>query len=222
MPTLHRFMIHLKVFTCNAFAENTYLLWDDTRQGTIIDPGFYEKHEYELLREFISANKITLTQIVTTHCHVDHVLGAYTLTQTYRIPFLIPENEKQVLDTVKVYAPVYGFQFYNPAIPDGFLNTGTELKIGNEKASVLSVPGHSQGHLAFYFEKDKILIAGDVLFRESIGRTDLPGGNFETLINSIHTQLFSLPDEVTVYPGHGPETTIGHEKNYNPFCAIIQ
>jgi hydroxyacylglutathione hydrolase len=222
MPTLHRFMIHLKVFTCQAFAENTYLIWDDTKQGIVVDPGFYEKDEFELFDAFIASQQISLTQIVATHCHVDHVLGAWKLSQTYQIPFLIPENEKQVLQSVKVYAPMYGFHLYQPAEPYGYLIAGHEISVGKEHASILAVPGHSPGHVAFYFKDSHTLIAGDVLFRESIGRTDLPGGNFETLIASIHNKLFTLPDSVTVYPGHGPETTIGYEKQYNPFCALAR
>lgn len=213
-------MVHLQAFTFNAFAENTFLLWDNHKQGTIIDPGCYDKEEIETLADFITQENIQIKQIVATHCHVDHVLGVSALKHKYRVPYIIPEKEKSVLQAVKVYAPMYGFHLYQEAEADAYFDGTQEIWVGNEKGKILQVPGHSPGHVAFYFEKEKFVIGGDVLFRESIGRTDLPGGSFDVLINSIHQQLFVLPDDVVVYPGHGPATTIDYEKKYNPFCAI--
>ena len=213
-------MVNVRVFTFNAFGENTYVLWDNQKHGIIVDPGCYERSEVEALADFIAQEGITITKIVATHCHVDHVLGVSSLVHRFKVPFIIPEKEMQVLQAVKVYAPMYGFHHYQPAEPDGFFKNESELTLGEEKGKILQVPGHSPGHVAFYFEQEKFVIGGDVLFRESIGRTDLPGGSFETLITSIHQQLFVLPDDVVVYSGHGPETNIGFEKKYNPFCAI--
>lgn len=213
-------MVKLQVFTFNDFSENTYLLFNEAGLAILVDPGCYYREEQEELHDFITENQLTITQVLNTHCHVDHVLGNYYSTERYKAPLFIPKGEEMVLKSVKVYAPNYGFQQYHEAEPTGFLAENSLLKLGEEVIRILSVPGHSPDHLAFYLEAEKIVIGGDVLFRESIGRTDLPGGNYETLIKSIHTKLFTLPDEVVIYPGHGPETTIGHEKKFNPFCAI--
>lgn len=213
-------MLTLQRFTFNDFSENTYLLMNEAGQCVLIDPGCYSKQEQTELNDFIVGSNLTVTQVLNTHCHVDHVLGNYYVKDRYKVPLFIPKGEESVLRAVKVYAPGYGFHHYHEAAVDGFLSEETVLLLGEEPVKILSVPGHSPDHVAFYFENDRILIGGDVLFRESIGRTDLPGGNYETLIKSIHTKFFTLPEDVIVYPGHGPETTIGHEKKFNPFCAL--
>lgn len=213
-------MRSLQVFTFNDFAENTYVLYNESGLGIIIDPGCYYRQEQQELDDFITENQLTITQVLNTHCHVDHVLGNYYTTDRYKVPLFIPKGEEVVLKSVKAYAPNYGFHQYHEVEPKGFLTEQTRLVIGEEVIQILSVPGHSPDHVAFYLEKEKIVIGGDVLFRESIGRTDLPGGHHDTLMKSIHTRLFVLPDDIVVYPGHGPETTIGYEKKFNPFCAI--
>jgi hydroxyacylglutathione hydrolase len=213
-------MLQLHRFTFNDLAENTYLLYNAEGSCIIIDPGCYYREEQEELKDFIAENGLTVTHVLNTHCHIDHVLGNWFAISTFNVPLLIPTGEEAVLRAVKVYAPSYGFTAYQEAEPTRFLSESTHLALGNEQITILSVPGHSPGHMAFYLASQKIVMGGDVLFRESIGRTDLPGGNFDTLINSIHTKLFSLPDDVVVYPGHGPETTIAHEKKHNPFCAL--
>ncbi|GCC50719.1 MBL fold metallo-hydrolase [Chryseotalea sanaruensis] len=223
MPNLQTpIMLTLQRFTFNDLAENTYILYDTNGLCFVIDPGCYSKNEQEELANFIQAKKLKVVQVLNTHCHIDHVLGNYFVTSTYKAPLFIPSGEEAVLKAVKAYAPNYGFQQYQEAEPAGFLAEATYLSLGEEVIQILSVPGHSPAHVAFYIAKQAILIGGDVLFRESIGRTDLPGGNFDTLIKSIHTKLFTLPNDVTVYPGHGPETTIGYEKVNNPFCAIAK
>jgi glyoxylase-like metal-dependent hydrolase (beta-lactamase superfamily II) len=213
-------MRNLQVFTFNDFAENTYVLYNESGLGIIIDPGCYYREEQQELDDFIRENQLTITQVLNTHCHVDHVLGNYYTTDRYKVPLFIPKGEEVVLKSVKAYAPNYGFHQYHGVEPKGFLTEQTRLVLGEEVIQILSVPGHSPDHVAFYLEKEKMIIGGDVLFRESIGRTDLPGGHHETLIRSIHTKLFVLSDDVVVYPGHGPETTIGYEKKFNPFCAL--
>ncbi len=213
-------MLKLKVFTFNDFAENTYLLYSNAGQAIIIDPGCYYREEQEELSAFITENQLTITQVINTHCHIDHVLGNYFVKERYKVPLLIPKGEEAVLKSVKAYAPSYGFHQYHEAVPDGYLTEHTPLTLGEEAIQILSVPGHSPDHVALYIASQKILIGGDVLFRESIGRTDLPGGSHATLIQSIHTKFFTLPDEVVVYPGHGLETTIAYEKKFNPFCAL--
>ncbi|MBL0742416.1 MBL fold metallo-hydrolase [Chryseolinea lacunae] len=214
-------MLHVQVFVFNPFQENTYVLYDETKECVIIDPGCYDAAEKAELTDFISDHQLSVQKLLNTHCHVDHVLGNAFVKETYKTKFYIHASDEPVLKAVKVYAPHYGFNLYHEATPDGYLTEGDEVCFGNQVFSVLFVPGHAPGHIAFYHAGEKVVIGGDVLFRNSIGRTDLPGGDFDTLIQSIHQKLFTLPDDVTVYPGHGPETTIGFEKKTNPFCAVI-
>lgn len=211
----------IKTFVFNPFQENTYVIADEeTRECVIVDPGCYEQMERSELTNFIDENGYKVKMLWNTHCHIDHVLGNEFVKQKYSTRLYMHRTEEFVLNAQKILAPHYGFNQYQESRPDEFLNENDHLSVGNESFTVLFVPGHSPGHIAFYNEKQKVVIAGDVLFRSSIGRTDLPGGDFDTLISSIHHKLFVLPNDVTVYPGHGPETTIGVEKRTNPFCAI--
>lgn len=213
-------MLHVKTFVFNPFSENTYVVYDDSLEAVVIDPGCYEQEEKDQLDNFIKSEKLTIKYLLDTHAHIDHVLGNYHVKEKYKVPFLMHKKDEPVLKAVKAYAPNYGFINYTEALPDQFLEEGDEVIFGNSKFSVLFVPGHAPGHIAFYNQKEKILMGGDVLFKRSVGRTDLPGGNHETLINSIHQKLFVLPDDVVVYPGHGDTTTLGEEKISNPFCAL--
>jgi glyoxylase-like metal-dependent hydrolase (beta-lactamase superfamily II) len=215
-------MIQVKSFVFNPFMENTYVLYDDTGECIIIDPGCYEEYEEETLDEFIRANDLKVKYLINTHGHIDHVLGNDHIIQKYKVPFLMHETDLAILRAVKTYAPNYGFHHYRAAEPTGFLKEGDQVMFGNVTLDVLFLPGHAPGHIGLYDKDQKVLISGDVLFRESVGRTDLPGGDHETLINSIQDKIFPLPDEVIVYCGHGPETSIGHEKQYNPFCATAE
>jgi hydroxyacylglutathione hydrolase len=213
-------MLKIHSFVFNAFQENTYVLYDETRACVIIDPGCYDREETYELESFISDHNLEVKLLLNTHCHVDHVLGNYFVKEKYKVKFLIHRKDEAVLKAVKVYAPNYGLFQYQDASPDGFLEEGDTVSFGNQTLNVLFTPGHAPGHIVFFHKDSESLIGGDVLFYNSIGRTDLPGGNHEQLINSIHEKLFTLPDSVTVYPGHGPETTIGFEKRTNPFCAL--
>lgn len=204
-------------FTFNAFSENTYLLHDATKQCVVVDPGCYDKAEQEALTAFIAAQELQVVLLLNTHCHIDHVFGNQFIIDTYQVPFLIHEADLSVLRAVPTYAPSYGFPHYNPAEPTGFLTPGQPVNFGDTALEVRFTPGHAPGHVVFYHEPTQAVIGGDVLFQGSIGRTDLPGGDYATLIESINTQLLSLPDSVTVYPGHGPATTIGAERRSNPF-----
>jgi glyoxylase-like metal-dependent hydrolase (beta-lactamase superfamily II) len=215
-------MIRIKSFTFNPFMENTYLLYDETGEGVIIDPGCYEKYECSELSSFIEENNIRPKLLLNTHCHIDHVFGNHFVKETYDIPLLAHKLDVPTLASVKVYAPVYGFQNYQETEVDQFLDEGDSVEFGKSNLAVLFVPGHAPGHIAFVNQDENICMAGDVLFDGSIGRTDLPGGSFDTLIESIHNKIFPLGDEMVVWPGHGPETTVGKEKVSNPFCAISQ
>ncbi len=213
-------MIHIKTFVFNPFSENTYIVYDDSLIGVVIDPGCYEKEEKEELDNFIKSKNLTIKYLLDTHAHIDHVLGNYHVKEKYKVPLLMHKKDEPVLKAVTAYAPNYGFANYTEAVPDQFLEEGDEVVYGTSKFTVLFLPGHSPGHIGFYYKEEKILISGDVLFRASIGRTDLPGGHHETLINSIQQKLFVLPDDVVVYPGHGSTTTLGEEKRSNPYCAL--
>lgn len=213
-------MLQVRSFVFNPFQENTFVLYDETKECAIIDPGCADEKENSQLREFIKKEDLRVKLLLNTHCHIDHVLGNRFVKDTYKVNLLIHRTEEPILKAAEVYAPNYGFYGYQHEPADAWLEEGDVLMIGNQTFEVLFVPGHSPGHVAFYSEKNRILISGDVLFYNSIGRTDLPGGDRQTLLNSIHTKLFTLPDHVKVYPGHGPETTIGFEKKTNPFCAL--
>lgn len=212
-------MLNIKSFAFNPFQENTYLLFDESGNGVLVDPGCYEKSEKSELENFIRDKNISIKQIVNTHCHIDHVLGNSWAKRTFGVELLIHKNEAPVLKSVEVYAPNYGFQDYESAEPNGFLKEGEIIKVGSESLKILFVPGHAPGHVVFYHEPSNRLIAGDTLFKGSIGRTDLPGGNHNQLITKIKSVLFRLPEETIVYPGHGPETSIGFEKINNPFVG---
>lgn len=215
-------MLQVRKFTFNPFMENTFVLYDETKECAIIDPGCVEKEEESQLVEFIEGAGLIVKTLINTHCHIDHILGNAFVKRKYNVLLSLHPLEVPVLKAVKTYASNYGFFQYQDSSPDAFLNEGDTVFIGNQVLHVLFVPGHSPGHIALYHAESKTLIGGDVLFENSIGRADLPGGNFETLIESIHQKFFTLPDDVTVYCGHGSETSIGFEKRTNPFCAVSQ
>ena len=210
-------MIEIKSFVFNPFSENTYLLFDETKEALIIDPGCYEPAEHEQLNGFIKSQGLKPVGIVNTHAHIDHVLGVEKLKTTYRIPFALHKLDEPLLRAVKTYAPNYGFPVFSEPEVERWLKEGETVEFGNASLGIVFVPGHAPGHVAFVDHDQKFVIGGDVLFRQSIGRTDLPGGDMGTLLHSIRTQLFTLPDDYTVYAGHMQPTTIGFEKKHNPF-----
>lgn len=207
----------IKVLTFNAFSENMYVLWDETKEAIIIDPGCYQKHEEQELASFIEKNQLKIVGLYNTHCHIDHVLGNKFVKETYQVKLAIHKIEKEYLEAVSDYAPRYGFANYANSEADFFIDENDKIKFGNSELTILFVPGHSAGHLAFYHAGDGFCINGDVLFRESIGRTDLPGGNHQVLLDSIREKMFALPNDTIIHCGHGGTTTIAHEKEYNPF-----
>jgi glyoxylase-like metal-dependent hydrolase (beta-lactamase superfamily II) len=210
-------MLQLKKFTFNPYQENTFLLFDETKQCAIIDPGMNTGAEETAVLNFINTNALNPVLLLNTHCHIDHVLGNNWVSDTYDLKPQFHEGELRLLTAVPSYAPMQGISYNVSPLPEKFLpDTGT-ITFGTTTLKLLFAPGHSPAHLCFYSEEENFLIGGDVLFRGSIGRTDLPGGNFNQLISSIRNAVFTLPDNCTVYPGHGPETTIGYEKQYNPF-----
>jgi glyoxylase-like metal-dependent hydrolase (beta-lactamase superfamily II) len=211
-------MLKFQTFVFNALSENTYIVWNnDSKNAIIIDPGNYSNAENTELDHFIVSNAIKPIYILNTHCHIDHILGNAYIKSKYKIPLLVPRLEQEILRYSSVIAPHYGFTRYQISEFDQLIDVDTKLMLDDTKIDIKYVPGHSPGHLAFLFEDDKLCFSGDVLFAGSIGRSDLPGGHHQTLINSIETQLFVLPPDFKVLPGHGPSTTILQEKKFNPF-----
>ena len=212
-------MLTIHFFEFSPISENTYLLYNESGDCLIIDPGCYFQAEEQQLKSFITAKKLKPKQLLNTHCHLDHVFGNRFVHETWGLPLYLHPLEKMVLD----YAPEAGQRWNLPFRqyegPLHFLKEGDLIRLGEDELRVIEAPGHSPGHICFYCEKQAFLIGGDVLFRRSIGRTDLPGGNHQQLLNSIRDKLFTLPDEVRVYPGHGESTTIGYEKKSNPFLT---
>jgi glyoxylase-like metal-dependent hydrolase (beta-lactamase superfamily II) len=210
-------MLHVKSFEFSPIQENTYILYNEFNECLIIDPGCYFDDEKEALSNFISQAGLKPVLLINTHCHLDHVFGNKYVAEKYGLTLHIHEGEKKVLDFAPASGLMYNMPFDNYTGGIAFLKEGDIVKIGTDELQVLFTPGHSPASLSFYSEKDGFVISGDVLFYRSIGRTDLPGGDFDTLINSIRSQLFVLPAETKVYSGHGPATTIGDEKRENPF-----
>jgi glyoxylase-like metal-dependent hydrolase (beta-lactamase superfamily II) len=210
-------MLKIDIFTFNPFRENTYVLSDDTKQCVIIDPGCYENHEKLELSRFLEKNELIPTTILLTHSHIDHVLGIAYLVNKYNLSLEMNEIDLPGLRSVPVYAQNWGINAEVAPEPTMLLNEGDTIGFGNTTLDVIFTPGHSPGSLCFYHKESKTLISGDVLFQESIGRTDLPGGDHNALLGNIKEKLFPLGDDVKVYPGHGPATTIGYEKINNPF-----
>jgi glyoxylase-like metal-dependent hydrolase (beta-lactamase superfamily II) len=210
-------MIHVKVFTFSAIQENTYVLYNDDRKAIIIDPGCYSNAEQETLKKFIKDTQLEPIQLLNTHCHLDHVFGNDWVHKTYGLELFIHPNEEKMLALAPISGDKWGMPFTNYSGPLHFLQHGDTVYLGKDALELRLAPGHSPGSLCFYNAKQGFVIGGDVLFYQSIGRTDLPMGDSETLLHSIREQLFTLPDETIVYAGHGRPTKIGHEKETNPF-----
>lgn len=209
--------MQVQKFTFNPFQENTYVLYDETKECVIIDPGCYDKNEQEALKLFIEENGLKPVKLLNTHCHIDHVLGNFFVANTYELDLYMHKDDVVTLNNIPSYAHVYGFGAYQLSPePSHFLEDGDKVKFGNSELDVIFTPGHAPGHIVFYSAKDSFVINGDVLFQGSFGRVDLPGGDFQTLKDSILNKMFTLPEDTIVYTGHGGETTIGIEKSSNP------
>lgn len=210
-------MIKVRVFTFSPVQENTYVLYNEQNKAIIIDPGCYFPAEQETLKNFITDTQLEPVRLLNTHCHLDHVFGNKWVSETWNLELHLHEGEQQMLQLAPLSGEKWGLPFQNYTGPLHFLEEGDTISLGNDALRVILAPGHSPASICFYCEEQAFLIGGDVLFRKSIGRTDLPGGNHETLLKSIREKLFVLPDEVVVYSGHGEPTTIGYEKRNNPF-----
>lgn len=214
-------MLTVKAFSFNPVEENTYILYNEKKQCCIIDPGCYFPEEKEELREFIGENALKPALLLNTHCHLDHVFGNKFVHDTWGLLLHIHEKEKPMLDLAPASGQIWQLPFDNYKGELVYIKEGSAIKIGDDELEIRFTPGHSPGHVIFYDETDGFAISGDVLFNGSIGRTDLPGGDLDVLMNSIQTQLFTLPDKTKIYSGHGPVTTIGFEKMNNPFVKLF-
>jgi hydroxyacylglutathione hydrolase len=212
-------MLHLHSFTFNPFQENTYLIINEQKQCWIVDPGMFDTNETNQFFSYISDNGLIPQSIINTHCHIDHIFGVQNVMDKYGIPFGMNEQDSPVLNAAVASAMMFGLPFNQTPKPTFFIKDNDILELGADKLEVRFTPGHSPGSVVFYYAPGNWVIGGDVLFSGSIGRTDLPGGNHGTLINSIKTQLMTLPENTAVHSGHGPATTIGNEKQYNPFLG---
>ncbi|MEX0648708.1 MAG: MBL fold metallo-hydrolase [Balneolaceae bacterium] len=207
----------IRTFTVGPFAENTYLLTKNGR-SVLVDPGFYDPAEFRSFRDKLEETGSELSAVLLTHAHIDHILGLEKVLKEYDVPVYLNHSDLYLWDEFPGQAAMFGFRAAaNFDFTPENLPVQKEFEVGPLRFDVLFTPGHSPDHVSLYFPGEGVLIAGDVIFRESIGRTDLYKGDFDLLADSIRRQLYPLPDETTVYPGHGPETTIGHEKKSNPF-----
>ena len=212
-------MIELKLFVFNDFQENSFIISDETGECILIDPGCNSQTEFLIIQDFISANNLNPVKIVNTHCHIDHILGISYLKKHYNISFWAHHDEQMLLDTSSEYSMLLGINYKADITIDHYLIDKSYVEFGNSKLEIIHTPGHSKGSVCFYSSEKSIVISGDTLFSGSIGRTDLPGGDFNTLITSIKNRLLTLPENTVVYPGHGPATIIKQETDTNPFLV---
>ena len=210
-------MLHVKSFAFNPFSENTYIIYNDEKEAFLIDPGNMPEAETQTLHSFIKTNELKVKNILLTHAHIDHIIGLQWAYDTFEVPVLIHFDEMEILERASFTAKNYGFFF--PAFKGELrhIKEGETLILGSETIEIYDVPGHSPGSVAFYNQNNGFVISGDALFMMSIGRTDLYKGDDDQLISSIKSKLLTLPENTKVYCGHGDSTTIGFEKEYNPF-----
>lgn len=212
-------MFQIKVFTFNPIQENTYVLYNEHSECIIIDPGCYFDDEKDQLKSFINLNKLQPRMLLNTHCHLDHVFGNKFVAEEYKLTLTTHPLEKQVLEMAAASGLMFNLPFDNYQGEVIYLKEGDIVSLGEDQLEVIHAPGHSPGSICFYCAKQKFIIGGDVLFQNSIGRTDLPLGNHDDLIKNIKEKLFKLPGDVKVYSGHGAPTTIGEEMQTNPYLT---
>jgi len=211
-------MIEVKIFLFNPFAENSYVVWEkESREAAIIDPGCFTFGEEHALKNFILENQLSVKYLFNTHCHLDHIFGNNFVLKEFNPRYFIPELDKSLLENAPAQARLFGMEMPIVQSTENYFSEATSLWIGNAEINFLFTPGHSPGEFSIYFPQSKKCFTGDALFENSIGRTDLLGGNYQILINSIRDKLFTLPEQTEIFPGHGYSSTIGREKHSNPF-----
>ena len=207
-----------KTFTVNTFAMNCYIYWDEiSHDGVIIDPGVYEDFEKNEILDYINANGINIKLILNTHGHIDHIMGNDWAKNSFNVPLLMHKDDMPFIDKALDQGAMFGVTFPKPPDPDGFIDESNEIKFSDTTFKILHTPGHSPGSVCFVDEKENVIFGGDVVFKGSIGRTDLWMGDMDMLLDSIKNKIFKYDDDFVIYPGHMEETTIGEEKENNPF-----
>lgn len=212
-------MIQVKKFIFNPFQVNTYLLWDETLECIIIDPGCADTAEQEQITGFISEKNLKPVKLLNTHSHIDHIAGNVFIAKYYGLKLEAHKDGKPFIDHSKDNAFIYGFDEFETMLPEVHIQEGDVIRWGQSELEVVDTPGHAVGSVCFINHQQKFVVVGDVLFYQSIGRTDLPTGDYDLLIANITHKLLTLPPDYTVYSGHGPETTIGFEAYANPFLG---
>ena len=217
-------MLTVKSFTFfpEFFGENTYVVSDETKNCVVIDPGCHHPHERQALKAYIEDNGLKLEKVLNTHCHIDHIMGNAFLVKEYGVPLIAHKDDLYNLTGSEAFARMYSLDFESSPQPDQLIEEGETVTFGNSSFEVIFTPGHSAGHVSFFHRPTKEVFSGDVLFHDSVGRVDLPGGSASVLIASILEKLFPLGDEVKVYPGHMQATTIGRERQFNPLVKQMQ
>lgn len=213
-------MLTVQPFTFNPVQENTYVVYNEKGQCCIIDPGCYFAKEEQQLKDFVAHNELKPVYLLNTHCHLDHIFGNRFIHKTFGLVLYLNKLEKPVLEYGPTSGQLWQMPFDNYDAELKFIDEGDDIRLGDDVLHVLFTPGHSPGHISFYSKENKFVISGDVLFEGSVGRTDLPGGSFEILEESIRTKLYTLPEDTIVHPGHGGSTTIGDEMKSNPFVKM--
>lgn len=211
--------LKIQKFTVNPLQENSYVISDNSGQCVFIDPGFYYEEEKEEITGYITENNLKPVKIINTHCHFDHIMGVEFLRNHYNIPFYAHKDDIFWLEKATEQGIMFGFDIEPVKTADHLIPASGNITFGNTVLDIIHVPGHTPGHVVFYHKESSSLFAGDVLFYGSIGRTDLPGGDYATLISGIKDKLLVLPENTKVFSGHGPESTIGFEKGSNPFLT---
>jgi len=210
--------MQIQQFTFNPFQENTYIVYNDEKEAMIIDPGCYTEDEETILKNFIVSNGLKIKLLVNTHLHIDHVLGNAFVEKTYHVKAHANSRDEFWLKGLEGQARMFGLSLRYPStILENYIQEGDKLHLGSEIFDIFQVPGHSPGSIILYNAKNHLVFVGDVLFHGGIGRSDLQGGNYRSLIEGIQDKLLTLPENTVVYSGHGPSTTIGREKANNPF-----
>jgi hydroxyacylglutathione hydrolase len=213
----------IKKFMFGPFQENTYLVWDETtNECAVIDPGCSDETEEKNLENFISSNNLKVKYLLCTHCHIDHIIGCAFIKEKYNPAFFVPEHDLSFLHSAEHQASAFNLKIKTPPEPDKFITEDLVLYLGEKKLEFIFTPGHTPGEYCIYLKDEGHCITGDVLFKAGIGRTDLWGGSYDTLIQSITSKLFVLPDDVIIYPGHGENSNIGNEKKGNPFFKLSE
>jgi glyoxylase-like metal-dependent hydrolase (beta-lactamase superfamily II) len=213
-------MVNIKVFSHNIYQMNAYLLYDETHEGVLIDAGNSNDEELQQIIDFVVQENISLKKLLNTHAHIDHIVGNDAIIKTFDVKLYAHQASLIFFITADHYGASLGFSLEDTHLPDVFIDEGDEIKFGNTSLKVIYTPGHADGSVCFYDETNQYVIVGDVLFQQSIGRTDLPTGDFDLLAESIRNKLYTLPPDTEVYPGHGPSTRISYEKLDNPFVRV--